>query len=69
MAANGKKYTDATKRYDREHLHTPAEALGIAKSPRLDRLPNPEPCAVRLVPWAGGGDSFPRPPSAERQTS
>ena len=32
MAAKGKKYNDATKRYDREHLHAPAEALGLAKS-------------------------------------
>src|SRR5882757_5782345 len=27
-----KKYTDATRRYDREQLHTPDEALGVVKS-------------------------------------
>jgi large subunit ribosomal protein L1 len=32
MATKGKKYNDATKRYDREHLHAPAEALALAKS-------------------------------------
>ncbi|HTN99806.1 MAG TPA: 50S ribosomal protein L1 [Microthrixaceae bacterium] len=31
MAFHGKKYLDATKRYDREHLHTPAEAIDIVK--------------------------------------
>ena len=30
--ALGKKYKDASKRYDREHLHTPAEALDVVKS-------------------------------------
>ena len=32
MAAHGKKYRDATKRYDREHLHSAAEAIAIVKS-------------------------------------
>ena len=27
--AHGKKYTDATKRFDREHLHSPSEAVDI----------------------------------------
>src|SRR3954453_16901549 len=27
-----KKYTDATRKYDREQLHTPDEALGVVKS-------------------------------------
>ena len=27
-----KKYTDATRRYDREQLHAPDEALGVVKS-------------------------------------
>lgn len=31
MAFHGKKYTDATKRYDREHQHTPSEAIDIVK--------------------------------------
>jgi large subunit ribosomal protein L1 len=30
--AKGKKYTDATRRYDRDHLHTPEEALDLVKS-------------------------------------
>ena len=30
--AKGKKYSDATKRYDREHLHGPVEALDLVKS-------------------------------------
>jgi large subunit ribosomal protein L1 len=30
--AKGKKYNDATKRYDREHLHGPAEAIELVKS-------------------------------------
>lgn len=30
--AKGKKYTDATRRYDRDHLHEPAEALELVKS-------------------------------------
>ena len=30
--AKGKKYSDASKRYDREHLHGPLEALDLVKS-------------------------------------
>lgn len=30
--AKGKKYLDATKRYDREHMHSPAEAMDLVKS-------------------------------------
>lgn len=30
--AQGKKYTDAARRFDREHLHSPREALELAKS-------------------------------------
>ncbi len=30
--AKGKKYIDATRRYDRENLHTPREAMELAKS-------------------------------------
>ncbi len=30
--AKGKKYTDATRRFDRDHLHTPEEALDLVKS-------------------------------------
>ena len=30
--AKGKRYSDATKRYDREHFHGPAEAIDLVKS-------------------------------------
>lgn len=30
--AKGKKYLDATKRYDRDHLHSPQEAMDLVKS-------------------------------------
>ena len=30
--AKGKKYTDATRRFDRDHQHSPSEALDLAKS-------------------------------------
>ena len=30
--AQGKKYSDATRRYDREHLHGPTEAVELVKS-------------------------------------
>jgi large subunit ribosomal protein L1 len=30
--AKGKKYSDATRRYDREHLHGPGEAVDLVKS-------------------------------------
>src|SRR3954451_19832217 len=30
--AKGKRYEDATKRYDRAHLHTPGEAIDVAKN-------------------------------------
>ena len=31
MSRNGKKYVDATRKFDRERLYTPDEALGINK--------------------------------------
>jgi large subunit ribosomal protein L1 len=46
--AKGKKYTDATKRYDREHLHTPSEALGIAKSLATKNFDESIEAAIRL---------------------
>ena len=30
--AKGKKYNEATRRFDREHLHSPSEAVDLAKS-------------------------------------
>ncbi len=32
MPKPGKKYQDAVKRFDREHLHQPVEAIGLVKS-------------------------------------
>lgn len=32
MAKHGKKYTDAARRFDREHLHTSPEAIDLVKS-------------------------------------
>ena len=32
MAQHGKKYTDASRRYDRDALHTPLEAIDLVKS-------------------------------------
>jgi large subunit ribosomal protein L1 len=32
MAQRGKKYVDATRRFDRAQIHSPAEALGLVKS-------------------------------------
>jgi large subunit ribosomal protein L1 len=32
MAQRGKKYIDATRRFDRAQIHSPAEALGLVKS-------------------------------------
>ena len=32
MAKHGKRYTDATKRYDREGAHTPEEGIDVVKS-------------------------------------
>jgi large subunit ribosomal protein L1 len=46
--AKGKKYTDATKRYDREHLHSPSEALGIAKTLATKNFDESIEAAIRL---------------------
>jgi large subunit ribosomal protein L1 len=48
MATQGKKYSDATKRYDRDHLHTPAEALGIVKSLATKNFDESIEAAIRL---------------------
>ena len=32
MTKHGKAYTDAAKKFDREHLYSPAEAFDIIKS-------------------------------------
>ncbi len=46
--AHGKKYADATKRYDREHLHSPAEAVDIVKSLATKNFDESVEAAVRL---------------------
>ena len=48
MAVHGKKYTDATKRYDRDHLHSPAEALAIVKSLATKNFDESVEAAIRL---------------------
>jgi large subunit ribosomal protein L1 len=32
MAQHGKKYSDAQRRFDRERVHSPAEAIDLVKS-------------------------------------
>ena len=32
MASRGKRYTDLGRRFDSQHLHTPAEAVDLVKS-------------------------------------
>lgn len=46
--AKGKKFTDAAKRFDREQLHTPTEALGVVKSLASAKFDESVEVAVRL---------------------
>jgi large subunit ribosomal protein L1 len=46
--AKGKKYIDATKRYDRDQLFTPTEALGLVKSLASATFDESVEIAVRL---------------------
>ena len=48
MPKHGKKYTDATKRYDRERFHSPAEAVAVAKSIASAKFDETIELAVRL---------------------
>ena len=48
MTKHGKAYTDATKRYDREHLHSPAEALGLVKTLSTRKFDETVETALRL---------------------
>jgi large subunit ribosomal protein L1 len=48
MTQHGKKYTDATKRFDREHLHTADEAIDLVKSLAPARFDETVELAVRL---------------------
>ena len=45
---HGKKYTDATRRYDRDQLHSPAEALELAKRLAPAKFDESVELAVRL---------------------
>ena len=46
--AKGKKYSDAAKRFDRERLHTPSEAVELAKQLSTARFDETVELAVRL---------------------
>ena len=48
MAKHGKTYNDATKRYDREHLHSLNEAIGLVKSLSNRKFDETVETAVRL---------------------
>jgi large subunit ribosomal protein L1 len=48
MTKHGKAYDDATKRYDRERLHTPAEAIELVKSFAKKKFDETVEAAVRL---------------------
>jgi len=48
MAKHGKKYTDAARRYDREQLHTSAEAVSLVKSLAAAGFDETIEVAVRL---------------------
>lgn len=48
MAKHGKAYVDAAKRYDRDQLHSPAEALEIVKSQATRTFDETVEVALRL---------------------
>ena len=48
MATKGKKFTDAGKRYDREQLHTPLEAVDVVKGLSTAKFDESVEVAVRL---------------------
>jgi large subunit ribosomal protein L1 len=48
MAQHGKKYLDAARSYDRDELHTPAEAIVLAKSTSTSKFDASVELAVRL---------------------
>src|SRR5947209_20110485 len=48
MATRSKKLADAEKRYDRERLHTPAEAFSVVKSLSNRRFDETVEAAFRL---------------------
>ena len=44
----GKRYTDAARRFDRQHLHGPAEAVDVVKSLASAKFDETVELAVRL---------------------
>ena len=48
MAQHGKKYVDATRRFDRQQLHGPAEAVDLVKSLAPAKFDETVELAVRL---------------------
>lgn len=48
MPKHGKKYIDATKRFDRERFHSPVEAVGIVKTLASAKFDETVELAVRL---------------------
>ena len=48
MAQRGKKYIDATRRFDRAEIHSPAEALGLVKSLSSRKFDETVEAAFRL---------------------
>jgi large subunit ribosomal protein L1 len=48
MAQHGKKYTDATRRFDRDALHTPLEAIDLVKSLAPAKFDETVELAIRL---------------------
>ncbi|MGH9065645.1 MAG: 50S ribosomal protein L1 [Acidimicrobiales bacterium] len=48
MPIRGKKHADAVRRYDRQHLHTPGEAVDLVKSLAAARFDETVELAVRL---------------------
>jgi large subunit ribosomal protein L1 len=48
MAKKGKKFVDAARKFDRDHLHTPAEAIDLAKQLAPAKFDETVELAVRL---------------------
>src|SRR3954451_14496264 len=48
MARNGKKYTDAARRFDIQHQHSPVEAIDLVKSLASATFDETVELAVRL---------------------
>jgi large subunit ribosomal protein L1 len=48
MATSGKKRTDATKKYDRQHLYSPSEAVDLVKSLATAKFDETVELATRL---------------------